>query len=170
MPVTDMIRPLSDKLGALDKRIDRLRAELERAEVERADIQTAIRVVSELTGQRAQPVKSADVPIEKSNRPASEKKQLMLDLIGVGEANGRAPVEVFHALRERGILDISIEVVRTTLWRAADRNEIASGDGRYWKFAETVGGEDTESHPPTDSNPSAGLTSSGTLPFDRSNG
>lgn len=166
----DAIRPLTEKLATLDKRVDRLRAELESAEKDRADVQTAIRVVTEITGQIAPPVKPQDVEEGKSSRPASEKKALMLDLIGVGQSKGKQPAEVHAALRNRNIFDISIEVVRTTLWRAAKKGEIGSGDGYYWKFAETVGGEDAESHPPTDSNPSAGLTSSGTLPFDRSSG
>lgn len=90
----------------------------------------------------------------------------MLDILGVGPRNGKAPAAVHKELLDSGIDDINIGVVRTTLWRFADAGEIQGGDGKYWKHeAEKSFLDDS----PAQSS-SAGMTPGGPQPNDRYSG
>lgn len=131
------LQKMQERLSSLDSRVNRLRTEIESVEAERADVQVAIRVYSDVTGEIAHPAAENEAPI-RSDRPASEKRELMLALLGVGEASGKSPAQVHKGLLAQNIQDISIEVVRTTLWRAANRDQIGSGGGQYWKLPEAA--------------------------------
>lgn len=149
--VTDTIR---ERLTDIDGRIERLRAEIAKAESDKRDLETTLRVLGDV-GVADTP---APQPAPKSKRPASEKKKLMLDILGVGERQGKAPAQVYSELVASGIDDINIGTVRTTLWRAADGGELGSGNGAYWKHEaeESLYGE--TSAPSS----SAGMTTGGT--------
>lgn len=153
--------PLLRDIEAADKRIDKLSAELQKAMSEKADLETTLRVLSKYgSGGVSGTAESSPVI---SSRPANEKKKLMLGILGVGREGGVQPSDVYKELVSSGVEDITIQVVRTTLWRAADKGEIASENGRYWKMeAEAPLFSEASAH-----NSSAGTTSGGTKLNDR---
>lgn len=160
--VTDTIR---ERIKAVNERLDTLRAEMTKAETENADLQTTLRVLAEVTGEEVP--SAARVTSPTSTRPASEKKRLMFDVLDVGANKGVQPVEVYKALVAAGIEDISIQIVRTTLWRSAQKGEIASDNGRYWKIEaeEPPFFNDSSAY-----NSSAGITTGETKHDDRTSG
>ena len=156
--ITDTIRSRHEAVTA---RLEELRAQVVKAEIEKADLQTTLRVLGEFGGD-ATP-KSTLPERAKTARPANEKKRLMFDLLGVGKAGGKQPAEVHKTLVMLGEDDISIQVVRTTLWRAASKGELDSQDGRYWKH-EAEGALFSE---PSAHSSSAGVTTGEAKSVDR---
>lgn len=153
-----IIDTIRQRLTDAEGRVERLRAEFEKAVADKKDLETALRVLGDVGVDEI----SAPRPAVKRSRPASEKKQLMLNVLNVGESQGKAPIEVFNELAASGADDINIGVVRTTLWRAADAGEISSADGKYWKHeAEDPLFSETPAH-----SSSAEMTSGGTQPND----
>lgn len=130
--MSNVIDTIRARYSDAEARIERLRAEIEKAEAEKRDLHTTLRV---LEGVGFGDHVTAEVIRHSTpmSRPAKEKKRLMLDLLGVGPQQGKAPAAVHKGLIDNGIDDINIGVVRTTLWRAADAGEISGGDGKYWK-------------------------------------
>jgi hypothetical protein len=131
------LQKMQAMLAGHDSRLNRLRAEIESAETERNDTQTAIRIYMQVTGAKSVP-QSVVTPDKASSetvaRPPAERRLLILGELGVGQSNGRPPVVVHKALLSKGITDVDIATLRTALWRMANKKEIGSGDGRYWKL------------------------------------
>jgi hypothetical protein len=154
--MANVTETIHQRIEQITSAIDVLRAELAKAEAKKADLQTALRVLSEVTGDDVSGAERVKAPT--ASRPAAEKKQLMFAILGVGRDEGLQPADVFKRLEADGIDDISIQVVRTTLWRAAKNGELESDDGRYWKHeAEESLYCETSAH-----SSSAGMTSGGT--------
>jgi hypothetical protein len=140
--MSDTATLLTTRLASLDAELNDLRDKTAAKEKERSDVEIAIRVIAEVSGHPIVPAKPVAEAATRRERPASEKRALILELLGTGESAGRSPSSVAAALRNRNVFDIPIEIVRTTLWRMAKRdNLIGSGDGRYWKFESSPQGE-----------------------------
>src|SRR3569623_1245838 len=156
------------KIAETDARLSELRNEIERLEEERREYDTALRVISRLSGVKPPPYKSAHLPaVEARARPPKDKKALIYGQIGKGAGNAVSPAEVYQALKARGISDISIQIIRSTMWRGANKyRELESWDGSYW-LPESEG---ELFNKPSDSNPIAGMTTGSTQPDARSNG
>lgn len=152
--MANVTKSISDRLDAVLAQINSLREQMAQAEKEKSDLETALRVLSDVTGESvARP--AAEKPAK--SRPASEKKKMMFDALGVGRDEGLQPAEVHKALTDQGAEDISIQVVRTTLWRAAQKGELSSDDGRYWKHE----AESSLYEEPSATSSNAGMTNGG---------
>jgi hypothetical protein len=144
--MTDFANEIQTRIAALDDRVNRLRAETEAAEKERSDLQIALRVYADVTGGAAPALARKREPSAEAatseaassapQRPSGEKKQLIRQLLGFGEATGKSPATVFKQLMAQGVTDIPITQVRTILWRMENKKQgVGSRDGRYFLTA-----------------------------------
>lgn len=157
-----VVQTIQDHISVVTQRAEQLRSELASVEAEKADLQTTLRILSKVAGEDVSGTTVA--PDGRQSRPASEKKKLMFEILNVGREAGLQPADVYKELVSRGIRDISIQVVRTTLWRAAKNGELQSAEGQYWKLEAEASLYDEAST----SHSSAGLTAGGAKPDDRS--
>lgn len=138
--MTDIIPEIQTRIAAIDDRLNRLRAEVETAEKERSDLQIALRVYSDLTGNKPAPRRRVEIiegggsaASSAAPRPSAEKKQLIRQLLGNSEATAKSPATVFKLLVAQNVKDIPITQVRTILWRMENKGQgVSSKDGRYW--------------------------------------
>lgn len=118
----DAVSLLETNIASLDKRIDKLREQLEAAEVERAEAATAVRVLAKLG--LAPIVESAAVPKISS-------KAHVFEVMSFDEGQATSPADIHAALIEKGITSITQDNVRTILSR--NKELISARDGRYWR-------------------------------------
>ncbi len=142
-------------LDRLQGEVVRLRTSLAEAEAEQAELETAWRVVERLcsaspsqSGERAENVIPSTVRVEPEMTLAQKPERLerrtaeqfarrrndVRQTLGFGEEEGKTPSMIHAALVAKGITDIDVANVRTTVWRMAQtRTDVASSSGRYWR-------------------------------------
>jgi hypothetical protein len=138
--VEDALNLIRDKLAKAEVKASRAEKAWESARNEVADLQTALRVMSELTGESLAPTTAT------ASANVAERQLLIVRLLRAGEANAAAPAEVFDMYKLIAGEDISIDTFRTTIWRMKDIafNDgpdlwlIKGDNGRYWKEPGTL--------------------------------
>jgi hypothetical protein len=136
----DAIPLLKERLAKAEARALRAEKAWKTAKNEVADLTTALRVVSELTGESPTGAVGA-------NAAVAERQRLIVGLLHVGENNGQSPAELFEAYTGSAPEDINIDTFRTTIWRMRDKDVrigddiwlVKGANGQYWKVPGTFG-------------------------------
>jgi hypothetical protein len=122
--VDDPIASLREAASKSEAKVARLRNQLTIAEKELEELGTALRVVERFTGYGTAAVAATT--------PVSDNGAIILKYVEDGEANGKAPKDVFEQVIADGH-DLNADLIRTQLWRMAKRGTLATKDGRYWR-------------------------------------
>lgn len=136
--MTDPITILKSRAEKAEAKVARYAKSLESAKKELSDIQTALRVMADIAGESSGDSGSAmAAPVTAT----SNRQQEIAELLGVGRANGRSPIDMFDRYVSEGTDEINIDTFRTTIWRMKNKSYtcdgevfiIRSGDGEYWR-------------------------------------
>jgi len=119
----DAVALLQSNIVTLEKRIEKLRAQLATAETERDEATTAVRVLSRL---------GLAPTVEGADTPRTSSKLLVLNAVPTRETDAMTPAEI-HALLDAAGHKITADNVRTILSR--NREAFASNLGRYWRLS-----------------------------------
>jgi hypothetical protein len=120
--MSDSIDQLREMKAKLDLKWARLQQQVVAVGTERDEIDTAIRVLERLHGQDASPPSTI----------TNENGVLILKYVGAGEDEAQAPKEIQSRIVADGH-DLNADLVRTQLWRMAQRGLLESDNGKYWK-------------------------------------
>lgn len=126
---------IRDKLAKAEAKAVRAEKAWELAKNEASDLHTALRVMSELTGE------SVGAAPPTSSAAMVARQQLIVQLLPVGEAKAVPPAELYNTYNLLGDEQIGIDTFRTTVWRmrdsdfahGPDRWLVKGDNGRYWK-------------------------------------
>ena len=121
--MSDSVAILEEMRTKLEAKRSRLRNQLAAVETEFHEIDTALRVLHRIAG---------DATPTGSSSPTSDNGATILNFVGLGEDEAKAPKEIFEALCLAGH-DLNADLVRTQLWRMAKRGLIESENGKYWR-------------------------------------
>lgn len=140
MAMTPVVADIEAKLAKAQAKVERCEKALESARLEASDLETTLRVLRTLfdeppTGQKANQPTTA----------VSERHRDIIECLYEGKANSQSPVQLFEAYKLVGDSGVTLDTLRTTVWRMADpekQTAFAVGDnvyrvfredGRYWK-------------------------------------
>ncbi|MFN3458243.1 MAG: hypothetical protein ACK4Z8_11770 [Novosphingobium sp.] len=136
--MNDILDMLQERLSKARARVEKSQKSLDTAIAELADVEAAIRVLSDMTGQNASGQKVSQT------ETVSERQANIISLLPQNDGEGIEP----KALHEQFLLahpsdGVTLDVLRTTLWRMKDRRQkftsegkawiVESDNGRYWK-------------------------------------
>lgn len=136
--MNDILDMLQERLSKARARVEKSQKALDTAVAELADVEAAIRVLSDMTGQNASVQKASQTDT------VSERQANIISLLPQIDSEGIEP----KALHEHFLLahpgdSVTLDVLRTTLWRMKDRRQkftwegkawiVESDNGRYWK-------------------------------------
>ncbi len=136
----DAIALIRDRLVRAEVKAARAEKAWETAKNEVADLQTALRVMTELSGESPSSASAA------SSANVAERQLLIVRILRVGEGNATSPADIFDTYKFIATEEISIDTFRTTIWRMKDNSFsdgldlwLVKGDnGRYWKEPGTI--------------------------------
>ncbi|MBA2935159.1 hypothetical protein HZF05_13800 [Sphingomonas sp. CGMCC 1.13654] len=168
-PMTDVLASLRERLGKSEGKVARYEKLLEAARKDVADVQTALRLVSEISG--------AAIPETPAAPADASKRQIeILGFVPAGRSNATAPASLFEAYNLVHAEPDNLDAFRTAVWRMKGKEYQFQGqpwivhadDGKYWRertagyddrfdndpFA-TYGEQASKAVPPSDANGAA---------------
>ena len=125
--MNDILDMLQERLSKARARVEKSQKALDTAVAELADVEAAIRVLSDMTGQ------SSIAPRASQTETVSERQANIISLLPKVDSEGIEP----KALHEHFLLahpsdSVTLDVLRTTLWRMKDRRQKFTWEGKAW--------------------------------------
>lgn len=128
---------IRERLAKAEIKAARAEKAWETAKNEVSDLQTALRVMSELTGESA-PTSTANV---------AQRQLIITRLLRVGEANAVSPSDLYEQYQAASGEDLNLDTFRTTIWRmkgggfqdGPDLWLVTGDSGKYWKEPASLG-------------------------------
>ena len=124
------VSEIEARLKKAQARADKARTALDGASAEIARLETALSVVRELMGT------NSSISSPESN--LTVRQQFVINSLKFSQTNAMSPVEVYQVASANSGFEGDVNYVRTTLWRMADKGQIGSANGAYWRFSEEV--------------------------------
>ncbi len=132
----DALQLIETKRVETQKRVTKLRTQLDAAEVELRNLEITAETLARLNLN----------PVVETAAPRGQSFNLVYNVLGETEDDAKSPKDVHEALLASGVSTISQDNVRTILSRYRDR--FTSNDGRYWRkesepLSNEAGGSDS---------------------------
>lgn len=120
------ISELESRLKTMQGKAEKAKIAFESASAEVARLETALSVVREMFGGK---IASNDGSPE-----LTDKQRYVFNALKIGKNNAMSPVDVFQVTKSHAGFEGDVNYVRTTLWRMANKKQIAGANGAYWRF------------------------------------
>jgi hypothetical protein len=129
---------IQERLAKAEARASRAEKAWESAKAEVTDLRTALRVMSELSG---------DSPAASSGTVSTwDRQQAIVALLAPGQEHGKSPADLFEKYKAQSDEDINIDTFRTTIWRMKDHTytdmfgmwTVKGDSGSYWKVPSSM--------------------------------
>lgn len=120
------IADLESRHKKAQSRALKAKAAFESATKEALRLETALSVVREIMGV-------SDMPSD-SVGSLSEKQKILINSLKYGENNAMSPIDIYAIASSDPSFNGDVNYVRTTLWRMANKDNIGSANGTYWRF------------------------------------
>lgn len=120
------ISELESRLKKSQIKAEKAKTAFESASSEVARLETAISVIREMIGGKGAP--------SDGSPDLTDRQRFVFNSLKIGQNNALSPVEVYQAATDYAGFEGDVNYVRTTLWRLANKGQIGSAGGAYWRY------------------------------------